>query len=389
MNFLYYVSIAKYLAFFTILYYILGLLFISKIESKPYISKDNYRILDGILLIVAVFVIFSFCDGDNFHYIKWFYYANNGGDVLDTSVQEPIYQLLSYCLNGNYFLFRILIWGSAIFLFCLTSKRLTIPPRVSLICLYCLFIFIFSYARASLGICIYFYGFSFLIKPIRSNKLIGYIYGFILIMSSVLFHTSMALLIVLTIPIIIFPIVKDTKLALLKILLYIFCLISLIVCVIFVVEDLIESLDIPILSSKFSKYTDKEEESKGIFNFIIETCISILMILSIFYSRRSIYRCKSNNVITDKLFLFSVTLLIIGLTLSFMGPGYAIISYRIKYMSIVPITLLLAYCVNHKYLPYKKFIKLEILGVSLILFRLIFYYYLTIKGLGVDLTQSY
>lgn len=72
-----------------------------------------------------------------------------------------------------------------------------------------------------------------------------------------------------------------------------------------------------------------------------------------------------------------------------MGPGYAIISYRIKYMSIVPITLLLAYCVNHKYLPYKKFIKLEILGVSLILFRLIFYYYLTIKGLGVDLTQSY
>ena len=389
MNFPYYVSIAKYLAFLTFLYYIFGLLFIVKLESKSYISKANFKISNEILPIVAIFAFFSFCDGDNFHYIKWFYYANNGGDVYDTSVQEPFYQVLSYYLEGNYFLFRILIWGSALLLFCLTSKRLTIPPRVTLICLYCLFIFIFSYARASLGLCVYFYGFSYFIKPITSNRIIGFIWGSILIMSSLLFHTSMAFLIVLTIPILIFPILKDKQSVFFKIILYIFCLTAIIVSVIFIVEDLIESLDIPILSLKLSKYTDMEEESKGIFNFIIETCISTLMILSLYYSRRSIYKHNCNNIITDKLFLISLSIITIGLTLSFMGPGYATISYRIKYMAIIPIILLLAYCANHKCIPYKKLIMLEIFGVSLTMFRLIFYCYLTAKGLGIDLTQSY
>lgn len=389
MNFIDYVSIAKYLAFFTILYYIFGLLLISKIQSKRYLYSNNYCITNDILIIVSVFIFFSFCDGDNFHYIKWFYYANHGGEIDETSPQEPFYQLLSYVLDGRYFLFRILIWGSAIILFSYTSKRLRIPPRVSLICLYCLFLFLFSYARATLGMCVYFYGFSFLINPLKYKRFASYIIGIIFILLSVIFHTSMTILILFTIPILLFPSFKDTILGVIQIILYIIALVFFIVFVIYIIEDYIESLGIPILSTKFSRYTELEEDSKGIFNLIIELSISIIMILCLYVARKSLYRKKANNFITDKLFLFSLTLLIVGLTLSFMGSGYAIISYRIKYMTIVPITLLCANCIYNRIIPYKKIIVLETLGVSLTLFRIIFYYYLTTKGLGIDMSQSY
>lgn len=389
MDFLYYVSIAKYLALYTTLYYLLGLVFILKIQTYSYIRREYNKIVNAILPIVTIFVLFSFCDGDNFHYIKWFYYANNNGDIIDTAPQEAVYQLLSFYFKGNYFLFRILVWGSSILIFCITSKRLKIPPRVSIICLYCLFIPLFSYARATLGMCIYFCGFSFLIKPNKHFRFFNLLFGIFLILVSSIFHRSMLVLIILTAPVMIFPLLKDNFNFFIKLLLYIVCIVVVMISTISLIEIILKSLDLNMLYNKFYSYNNLEKESKGIYVFILESAISILMITCLYITGKAIYFNKIYDYTAYRLFIFALTIFVVSFTLSVMGAGFVVFAYRIKYMCVIPITLLVAYCVNKGFVPYRKFLALESFGTLVIFYRLLFYFYLTTKGAGIDINSVY
>ena len=111
---------------------------------------------------------------------------------------EPFYQYLAAYIGYNYILFRTIVWGAALFFFFQTAKRFGLDPYKTSFLMYSMFITIFDYARATLGMSIFFYGLSFLCIPLNRGKIFSPMVGGLFILSSILFHNSMALLIAMT-----------------------------------------------------------------------------------------------------------------------------------------------------------------------------------------------
>ena len=134
--------------------------------------------------LVLFHLIFAYDGGDTYHYAYNLAYKEMDG-------MEPIYNVIASLVNYNYFLFRVIVWGSGLFLFVQTVKRFGLDPNKTVFVLYVMFITIYDYARASLAMSIYFYGVSFLCVPIKSRKLVSYIVGCLIIAISIVFHRSM------------------------------------------------------------------------------------------------------------------------------------------------------------------------------------------------------
>lgn len=121
--------------------------------------------------------------------------------------KEPLYLLLRKLSSGSYILWRVYIWGTALLLFRLTCKRLDIGSIVAIYALVMFYAPLFAYGRVILAMTTYFYGFSFLAKPITQNRLTSYFIGSAIILLSLLGHRSILVIIALT-PLFLIPLTK-------------------------------------------------------------------------------------------------------------------------------------------------------------------------------------
>lgn len=126
-----------------------------------------------------------FTQGDFYHYAGYVYSYTPEEDVH----LEPFYTALIDAVGGSYLIWRLVVWGMALVAFGLTAKRLDIPCEAAMYVLLVLFIPTFSYARASLAFAVYGLGLSFLIRPL-DNKWMSYALAVALIAVCPLFHTS-------------------------------------------------------------------------------------------------------------------------------------------------------------------------------------------------------
>lgn len=162
-------------------------------SSRLLPSNIVWRNYLGLLLGIVFLQIAAITRGDFYHYGDFVQHFTPSTE----SHMEPFYVWLIGFTHRNYLLWRVIIWGGALLLTYLTAKRLEINSVYTFFFLCVCFIFTFNYARTSLGIALYFYGLSFLIKP-GGRKIISYIFGVILIYLSKNFHSSMYILIILT-----------------------------------------------------------------------------------------------------------------------------------------------------------------------------------------------
>ena len=103
---------------------------------------------------------------------------------------EVAYVAIINFIHNNYFLFRVIVWGGAWLLFCLTAKQLKLDKSTFVFYL-CIFIAPFtSTSRLALALAIAFFGFAILVRPFDKYKLISRILGVVLIALSFLFHRS-------------------------------------------------------------------------------------------------------------------------------------------------------------------------------------------------------
>ena len=87
-----------------------------------------------------------------------------------------------------------MVWGGALGLFMLTVKRLDFEVSKAVYLLYVMYFTLFDYARATLGMAMFFFGLSFLCLPINNHKIISYIIiGPLIMYCSTLFHNSMVI----------------------------------------------------------------------------------------------------------------------------------------------------------------------------------------------------
>jgi hypothetical protein len=174
-----------------ILLYIAILLVMRTVWIKDTYSTGKAKM--GLFLFL-LFCIFPFFGGDYFAYRSLFEIKKELlAGVRNTHI-EPVYlTIMQYCFD-SYEIFRLIVWGGAIYMMYLMASKLNIDRYKYLAFFSCAYITRFCYARVSLAMAIMFFGLSlFLFSSNNRNvltKCFVKVLGIVILMSSYYFHKS-------------------------------------------------------------------------------------------------------------------------------------------------------------------------------------------------------
>ena len=107
---------------------------------------------------------------------------------------EVFYQYLIHFINGDYFLFRLVVWGSSLLLVVFAARQFKVDIYHTLFVLFVGFIMTFSYARATLAMAVFSVGavtISIASERNIKKQILPTILGLIIIACSIYFHRSM------------------------------------------------------------------------------------------------------------------------------------------------------------------------------------------------------
>lgn len=302
----------------------------------PFINEISERKEKLALFFVCFFIITHCYNGDFFHLMHRVYEYSSIPEAYNFG--EEIYHKIGLAVGKNYFFFRSIIWGGAFSLFCLTAKRMNVSVYFSAILLIATHPIIFSYARATAAMAVYFYGFSFLCVPFR-NKLVSYIIGVLIIYFSTYFHRSATIMLIMTAMIYI-PIRKWS--------------IILIVIAFFGFSNVFKEM---LMNIAMSENTDIEVSNKivaysqrsfkhglsGIINSTLEYAsfyIPFIIVTINILNNDKFYRIP--NYIF-RMYKVAAGFVLISLLFFFLGPSYVTFVYRVLFMSMIPITIVIVY----------------------------------------------
>ncbi len=152
-----------------------------------------------LMLFVVIFLMAMtyWIDTDYFSYIREAVYCDTDWEYVPTVHMEYGHQMICSLVDGDWVLFRVICWGSALLLYLATVIRFNINAQLALFMLFATYISIFCYGRVSLAMAMYFFGASFYCKP-SSKKYLGYALGGIFIVSSLLFHRTALIMVAVT-----------------------------------------------------------------------------------------------------------------------------------------------------------------------------------------------
>lgn len=145
------------------------------------VSKAKYNI--GWILCL-LFCLFSFWGTDWFHYLETYFIIRAG---YETNL-ENVYVWIIQNLSPDYLIFRLIVWGTALYLLIKTVNNLSVSKELVLLLLGIIYIIWFAYARATLAMAMAFYGYSLIIK--NNYNFRSFLLGVVIFLSSYFFHKS-------------------------------------------------------------------------------------------------------------------------------------------------------------------------------------------------------
>lgn len=325
--------------------------------------ERNTTIILGILL----FCIYNKTEGDYFHY-KGLVEMLSAYPNSRTHLEYP-YRWLISILGNNYFLFRLSVWGLA-FLFLLKILSLNkLKNNIGLFSFILIGLIAFAYVRASVGITMFYLGYTLLYKEDR--KFFDVFGGVILIGTSYFFHSSIVLLIVIAVGLFIVRMNKYT------------------IILSFLALPFIVALLNAQISSFFSENTDVEYFAKKNLGLGIAAKFQLILFLTgVGLYSWSWYRQNRRNkkkvpMLQRKYLAFVFVLFYISMTLSFIDNGVSDLITRSREMAYVPLALLVGYSIeqNGVILPRMR------LGLLLIMMSdfcyFVYMFYLKSIGSGI------
>ncbi len=301
-------------------------------------SKKYFCVLGTF--IICLFPIWS---GDYHHYSEEFYDLQTG---YYTHMEE-IYTYIAQNLVSNYFLFRLLLWGAGNILILLTFKRLSIRFHVALLYYMAISILWFSYARVSCGMALMFYGLSLLACPFSKAKLLSFLLGICLVLSSFFFHKSSLFGIAMIIAALFFYNMSKNKLFMFGVVYIVFVAFAGFYLNSFLSLDVDETI-IDVKSAQ--KYLDLTSKHNGIGAFIQDALIIGNYYLILFIIFKTITSGSFHGFPRNiKIFTIATFFIISGASLFAFDLGYNtyIIYYRFLNFSIIPLCVFLAYCYDN------------------------------------------
>lgn len=311
-------------------------------KKRNYINSTLYAVT--ISLVLALFCIFYCLDTDFFNYML---VATAPEQFEGLGTVERIYLWLGPALEGDYMLFRIIVWGLAVVMTYLACALFKTSRYVSIMLIFLIFFNLFCYGRISLAMSVFWVGLACLTGPYgKSIKLLG----IFVVLLSVFLHRSTAIAIA-CLAILLLPLNKKNEL-----------LIALLVIILggsiayFVLSGGVfsEGSD---LAGRVSNYNNQIEEGQwgglNIIGLIFRVSQYFLFYVVFFMIRNRIVNRR--NVPNNIMALYKVTwILTVAATAFLVGLGFTPYFYRVINMTLVPLCIIMAYLFSQRLISNKK-----------------------------------
>lgn len=307
-------------------------------------TKQHYIALAGLAMVI-------FCqNGDFFHLMEAVHEYNFTPGAYNYG--EEIYLEIGKLTNRNYLLFRTIVWGGAFTLYCWTAKRLQVPVFYATILLCCSYIILFTYARATLAMAVYFFGVSFLCKPIKNKKLLSYIIGAVIIYASWTFHNSAIVMIVITI-ILLMPLRKWSIALILIGIPFIATIAKEYFYEIMIIAEESESA----VGERMSRYSHSEGGStisQTILNVFKYSSFYIPIIISTItiFTKNNIKKIPVHII---RLYKVAFGIIFMASILYLFGASFYVMFYRVLFMAMIPVCLITTALYKEGYISKKQF----------------------------------
>lgn len=322
------------------------------IRIKPvHQSKAKERFFLFCFIFLAVFYM---ADTDFFHYQR-LVVSDLSIDYPQYNTIEIVYAYITQFVSRNYLLFRIIVWGAASLIVFWAIKRYLGSGFYGLYVLFVSYMGVFSYARVSLSMSIFFLGLSFL--SINNKKFIYVLCGLILIAVSFEFHHSALLLIALT-PIVLVPFNKKLFILIL-ILLPLFSFFLEHAFQFLAVSDLFSEETVKGgVSGGIASYLEAEESQdmsiimrlRKVYGYLTFIIPFIIISISVFNKKKELEISKG----LLQLYKVALGIIIVSLcTIPIFGGG--VMFYRTLYMLMIPNSILIVGLFKESILSYKRF----------------------------------
>lgn len=325
------------------------LVFVYAIRKTLFLATKDEKQQDVTIwfaVFFALYAVFYCINSDYFNYREWIYKT----DIDNFNKEKFYYYLILFCWSLPYYdlyeIFRLIVWGGAVFIAYYTFRlyRELLLPGLTLLLLFVFHAEIFCYARASLAMAVYFFGIAFyLLHNGIKLKLAGIGIAFL----SYYFHREMLIGVVI-LPCLFIPFErKEFSFS------SIFMLLIVIIAISFVSSNnalLDQIFDNDEISSKMESIREKGE---GVFR--LSTFIRYLKFFVPFYFLLKILgkRKVARPVIGMYRIVFGILMASVAFMIVF--GLRSVYTYRVLYMSMIPLTLLISYSYSRNYFTRTQF----------------------------------
>ena len=320
------------------------------LSTIKYKEKKVVTVLFGVFF--ALYAVFYCINSDYFNYREWLSFA----DIYYWNKEKFYLYLVLFCrslpFDYPFEVFRLIVWGGGIFLAYYTFRlyRELLLPGLTLLLLFVFHAGTFCYARASLAMAVYFLGIALYLS---NDKKLLKLLGICVALLSYYFHHEMLVGIVL-LPCLFIPFERKAMSFL-----SIFLLLVAIIAISFVssnLEFLDQMFDNDVLSEKMEDFNEKEQKTFRLSTLIkyLKYFLSFYLITKYCWKKKVPYSLKVMYRLTYGILMVSVAFMIVfGLR--------SVYTYRIMYISMIPLTLMIGYGYNKGY-----FTRMQLLVLMLI-----------------------
>lgn len=327
-------------------------------RNKRYVGASGF-----VALYFTVYAMFYCVNPDYFSYREWM----NFPMFMDWNREQVYFFIIIFCrlipFDYPFELFRLIVWGGGLLLVIFLARMYRSLLRPGLVILF-LFVFYsgtYSYARGSLAMAVYFLGVGiFLWRKDHLSK----VSGLALAISSYFFHHEMIIGIGALLCLML-PLEKKKSLPLVVAMLGVMMLGLLFINSNLGLMQSVFGAD--EIAEKMKTYNEREQ---GIFR--ASTAVSYL---DFFYPSFLImgffYRCKRLPKAIAGLFRVTLVLLLATIAFFVVSGSRSTYTYRVLYISIIPMSILMAYCYNQGFFKKYQYVIMILIAIVANCMRLI------------------
>ena len=342
--------------FLNIVMFVVIFIMLRKSFNQPQSISKNTIIF--AIIVVLFYCLYAFWGPDYFHYERDFEELKKGG----RSNMEDVYHWLVLNISPNYRVFRLIVWGSALYLLLAIIRFSRIPIDVCLLVFSAMYLPWFSYARVSLCMTIIFTGLAIIVKSNHIN-FVRVIIGLAIIYLSFYFHKSSPFGIVVSLFSLVLLSNSKGKIVILIILIPVVIYFLNIYMVPFVTELSMENETYSSSSYYLAQASRIMGPGELIHNFLYLRLIYKGGYKSLPIIIRAFANASFLSVLLSTLFLFDY------------GANTYVLYYRFLNFAMIPSTIFLSYCIKEKIFPVLTKV-VFIIGVTASVYALLYAEYM-------------